>query len=216
MKILKKALRLLLTVTGLFLLWQILIRVARKKFHFPAPAFIGRFLDSDLRRKFQPADQIIRRSGIKPGMTVLEIGCGSGAYTTAIAKAVGNQGKVYALDIQPDMLLLLQQKLALPENIKITNVELVNRSAYDLPFANDSIDLVYMITVLQEIPDKQRTLKEVKRVLKPGGLLAVSEWLVDPDYPLPTTTAMDGQKAGLKLHRLEGSLWTYTIVFRKD
>lgn len=93
-----------LTILGIFLVWQIVIRVFRKKFHFPAPVFIGRFLDSDIRRKLQPPNKLIERSGIKQGMRVLEVGCGSGAFVTFVARAVGKTGKVFALDIQPEML----------------------------------------------------------------------------------------------------------------
>ena len=90
----------LLTILGVFTLWQIVIRIARKVWHFPAPAFIGYFLDSDLRRAMQPPEQIIERSGVRAGMKVLEIGCGSGGYTTFVARAVGPEGEVAALDIQ--------------------------------------------------------------------------------------------------------------------
>ena len=64
------------------------------------------------------------------------------------------------------------------------NITLHEASAYDLPFEDGTLDLVYMITVFQEIPDRDRTLAEVLRVLKPGGLLAITEWVFDPDYPL--------------------------------
>ena len=155
------ALKVILIVLGAFLLYQVLIRINRKFHHFPAPAFIGRFLDSDLRRWLQPPDKMIERSGIKPGMTVLDLGCGSGAFTTFMARKVGEEGKVYAVDIQPAMLQQLERKLAKIENQDIRNIELKLASAYDLPFEDESLDLVYMITVLQEIPDKGRALREI-------------------------------------------------------
>jgi len=181
-------LKIILIVLGAIFLWLALIRIIRKLYHFPAPAFIGRFLDSDLRRWLQPPDKMIERSGIKPAMTVMEFGCGSGAFTLFIARVVGEQGKVYAADIQPAMLQQLERKLSKTGNQDITNLELRQASAYDLPFADESLDLVCMITVLQEIPDRGRALREVGRVLKSGGVLAVTEFLPDPDYPLPSTT----------------------------
>ena len=202
-------------ILGLFALWQVLIRVFRKLFHFPAPAFIGSFLDSNYRRKLQPPEKIIRRSGIRKGMRVLEVGCGSGAYTTFVARAVGREGRVYALDIQPEMLQQLESKLARPENEDIRNVELVNSSAYELPFDDDSLDLVYMVTVLQEIPDRSKALQQVRRVLKPGGILSVTEWLPDPDYPWKSTTIKIGREAGLVLDEAPGNFWHYTVRFRK-
>jgi len=204
-----------IVILGLLLLHQVVMRIVRKLVHFPAPAFIGRGLDSNFRRKLQPPDKLIQRSGIRKGMHVLEVGCGSGAYTTFVARVVGGGGKVYALDIQPEMLKQLESKLAKPENEDIKNIELVNSSAYELPFDDDSLDLVYMVTVLQEIPDRNKTLQQVRRVLKPGGILSVTEWLPDPDYPWKSTTIKIGREAGLVVDEAPGNFWHYTVRFRK-
>ena len=207
--------KVVLLFLGFLFLWLTLARILRKIFHFPAPAFIGVFLDSELRRKIQPPDQLIQRSGIKPGQRVLEIGCGSGAFTTFVARAVGPDGVVEALDIQPAMLAQLKKKLNLPENRDIQNINLHEASAYKLPFENESLDLAYMITVLAEIPDQEKALAEVYRILRPGGILAVSEFLPDPDYPLRVTTARRGEKAGFEVEGIYGNLWTYTVRFQK-
>ena len=198
-----------------FLVFQLLIRLVRRYYKFPAPAFIGAFLDSDLRRRLQSPAAIIERSGIDTGMRVLEVGCGNGGFTTAVARMVGEYGTVFALDIQAEMLEKLQQKLNRPENQDIKNITLLHESAYGLPFVNGSLDLVYMVTVFQEVPDKQKALVEIKRVLKPGGFLAISEFLPDPDYPWISTTARMGLKAGLIIDRIEGNLWNYTVRFKK-
>ena len=205
----------LIVILGLIFIHQVVFRIVRKWAYFPAPAFIGRGLDSDFRRRLQPPDKLVQRSGIKDGMHVLEIGCGSGAYTTFVARAVGGEGKVYALDIQPEMLQQLENKLAKPENKDIKNIELVNSSAYDLPFDDSSLDLAYMVTVFQEIPDRSRALQQVRRVLKPGGILAVTEWLPDPDYPWKSTTIKMGREAGFVLDEAPGNIWHYTVRFRK-
>lgn len=206
---------LLIIILGLFVLHQLILRIARKFFHSPAPSFIGRALDSNFRRILQPPDKVTQRSGIKEGMHVLEVGCGSGAFTTFAARAVGEKGKVYALDIQPKMLKQLENKLTKPKNKDIKNIELIKGSAHDLPFDKNSFDLVYMITVLQEIPDQNKALQEIKRVLKPGGILAVTEFLPDPDYPLKSTTIKIGRETGFVLNEASGNLWNYTVRFRK-
>jgi len=138
------ALRIILIVLGAILLYQALIRIFRKLWHFPAPAFIGRFLDSNYRRWLQPPDKMIERSGIKPGMAVLDLGCGSGAFTPFVARVVGEQGKLYAVDIQPAMLKQLERKLAKAENQDIKNIGLKQASAYQLPFEDGALDLVYI------------------------------------------------------------------------
>jgi len=209
------ALKIVLIVLGAILLYQVLIRIVRKFWHFPAPAFIGKFLDSDLRRRWQPPDKLIERSGIKPGMAVMDLGCGSGAFTTCVARAVGEQGKVYAVDIQPEMLRQLEHKLSRPEYQDITNIEPRQASAYQLPFEDGALDLAYLVTVLQEIPDRGRALREIMRVLKPGGTLAVTELLPDPDYPLRPTTIKICQRQGFILDDSTGNLWNYTVRFTK-
>lgn len=208
--------KVLLIIASVFVLYQIIIRVLAKLFlHFPAPAFTGHFLDSNFRRKLQPPNKVIPHSGIKEGMKVLEVGCGSGAFTTFAARVVGEKGKIYALDIQPEMLNQLQRKLSKPENQDIKNIELVSASAYKLPFENDFFDLVYMITVLPEIPDQNRALQETKRVLKPGGILAVTEFLPDPHYPLKSTVIKRGKEAGFVLDGTSGNFWNYIVRFKK-
>ena len=207
------AIYILLIALACIILWLILVRLIRRFAKFPAPAFIGRFLDSGLRRRLQPPDRIIADSAIRTGMKILEVGCGSGAFTIAAARAAGLEGQVYALDIEERMLKQLERKLASPENSDIRNIELLNKSAYELPFKDCSLDLIFMVTVFQEIPDKQRALKEAQRVLKPSGILAISEWLPDPDYPWKSTTVRQVEKAGFKIEGFSGNLWSYTVRF---
>ena len=209
------ALKILLTVLGTIIFLLIIIRIGRKFIHFPAPYFIGRFLDSNHRRRLQPPDKIIQASGIKKGITALEIGCGSGAFTTFIARAVGSNGMVYALDIQPKMLEQLKNKLKRAENKDIKNIKPVLASAYALPFDDNSLDLVYMVSVFQEIPDKNKTLKEIKRVLKSGGILFISELFIDPDYPFRSTTIKQGEQGGFDFDGVSGNFWNYTVRFLK-
>jgi len=211
----KTILIIILCILAFPILWVTLAKIVRKLWHFPAPAFIGHLLDSGYRRRIQPPGQLIERSGVKKGMQVLDLGCGSGAFTPFIARTVGQKGKVYALDIQTDMLKQLERKLARPGNKDIKNIKLIEGNAYELPFDNGSIDLVNMITVLQEIPDRNRALAEVKRVLKPGGLFAVTELFPDPDYPWKSTTIKLGEAAGFVVDKVGGNFFNYTVRFRK-
>ena len=201
--------------SGFAFLWLTLAKVVRRLFRFPAPAFIGFALDSGFRRMLQPPTAILERSGIESGMRVLELGCGSGAYTTFVARTVGERGEVAALDLHPAMLAQLDRKLTWTENDDIDNVRLCGASAHELPFGDASFDLVTMITVLPEIPDQGRALGEVRRVLRPGGILAVTEFLPDPDYPLRSTTVRRGEGAGFEVEGVYGNLWTYTVRFRR-
>jgi ubiquinone/menaquinone biosynthesis C-methylase UbiE len=205
----------ILGILAFIILWQIFLRLIRRFVKFPAPAFMGGLLDSGLRKRMEPPARVIAGSGIKPGMQVLEIGCGPGTFTLDAARAAAEKGKVYALDIQEDMLKQLQRKLSLPENYDIKNIEFLNNSAYELPLEDNSLDLVFMVTVFQEIPDKQRALSEFKRVLKPSAILAISEWIVDPDYPWTSTTRRMAERGGFVYDGFSGNRWNYTVRFRK-
>lgn len=212
---LKIVLIVILCILAFLILWLSLAKLVRKMFRFPAPAFIGRLLDSGYRRRIQPPSQLIERSGIKRGMQVLDLGCGSGAFTPFIARTVGEKGKMYAFDIQPDMLKQLERKLSKAENKDIKNIKLIEGNAYKLPFDNNSLDLVNMVTVLQEIPDRNKALHEVKRVLRPGGLFAVTELFPDPDYPWKSTTIKLGEAAGFVVDKVIGDFFNYTVRFKK-
>jgi ubiquinone/menaquinone biosynthesis C-methylase UbiE len=213
--VLKTILIVILCILALPIFWVTVAKVVRKLWHFPAPASIGRLLDSGYRRRIQPPSQLIERSGIKKGMKVLDLGCGSGAFTPFIARTVGDKGKVYAFDIQEDMLKQLERKLAKPENSDIKNIKLIEGNAYELPFGNASLDLVNMVTVLQEIPDRNKALHEVNRVLKPGGIFAVTELFPDPDYPWKTTTIKLGVAVGFMVDKVAGNFFNYTVRFKK-
>ena len=202
-------------ILGAIFLFLGLPRIIDKRHRSPAPPFVGRFLDSSIRRWVQPPDKIIERSGIKQGMTVLDLGCGSGAFTTLLARAVGEPGKVYAVDIQPGMLQQLERKLAKAENQDIRNVEIKQASAYDLPFEDGSLDLVFMAAALQEIYDRDRALREVRRVLKPDGILAVTEFIPDTDYPRRSATINLCRQEEFVLDDNLGNFWNYTVRLRK-
>lgn len=154
---------------------------------------------------------MIKRSGIKEGNIVLEIGCGSGAFTVDAAKTIGDKGLLYAIDIQDVLLEQVRDKTKALNNVKI-----MKASAHELPFEDKYFDLVFMVTVLQEIQDKNKALSEIKRVLKMGGKIAVTEWLVDPDYSLKSTTKKYLIDAGFSKIEASGNIWQYTIIGTKQ
>jgi len=202
-------------IAGGLTLYLAVIFLVKRLRPFPAPAFIGGFLDSKLRRRVQSPAKLMERSGVGPDMAVLDFGCGSGAFTTFLARAVGEWGAVYALDIQAAMLTRLRRKLDREENRDIRNVALVRAGAYALPFPDGLIDLVYMVAVLQEIPDRSRALREAIRVLRAGGILAVTEALPDPDYVRAAATIDVCQREGFVLELKSGGWRDYTVRLRK-
>ena len=197
----------LLRLLALFVLLQVLLRLGKRLVVLPAPAFMGPLLNSRWRRRLQPPSQVLARSGVAPGARALEVGCGSGAYLLQAARRVGPGGLAVGADLQAGM--VRQVRKANPD------MPLVQSDAAALPFADGSFDVVYLVTVLPETPDPVATLREAARVGRPGGLIAVSELLPDPDYPTRRTTARWGRQAGLAVEAVLGNLWTYTVRFRR-
>jgi len=109
--------------------------------------------------------------GVRPGATVLELGPGNGYFSIDAGRLLGRGGRLICLDIQPPMLTDLRGRLAAAG---VTNAHPVLGDAHHLPLADDSVDAAFLVTVLGEIPDRQQGLAELRRVLKPGGLLLVA------------------------------------------
>jgi ubiquinone/menaquinone biosynthesis C-methylase UbiE len=207
--------RILLAAVAVFVVGQIVLRLLCKWLRFPAPAWFGAVLNSRLRAFLQPPAKVVERSGIRPGMRVLEIGCGSGAITGPAATAVGGSGSVFALDLQSGMLLQLRRKLRRTGHVDAAHVSAIRAQATALPIQPGCMDLVFMVTVLQEIRDRDATLADVHRVLRSGGVLAVTESLPDPDYPLKSTTVALCSRAGFALEAVDGSFCNYTARFMR-
>jgi ubiquinone/menaquinone biosynthesis C-methylase UbiE len=200
-----------------YLVYAIISRILLRVFNYapPVSASQSNVLDSRLRMIIQPPETILKRSGISSGMRLLDVGCGSGPYTIFMARAVGKDGLVYALDIQKDMLAKLEDKLALPQNKDIINVHPILADAANLPLEDNSLDLALIVSVTREFPDGHKVFKDIKRVLKPNGLLAVSEILIDMDYITRSEMSKLGVAAGFEIAETKGNLWSYTMKFKK-
>jgi len=177
------------------------------------PELLANLIDNPLRRKIQPPSEMPVRHGIKPGMTVLEVGPGNGRYTLETARQVGNTGKVIAIDIEPKM---IERVLKRAQQEGVTNLEAKVADVYKLPFPDNKFDAIDMITVIGEIPNPERAMKEFHRVLKSSGTLAFSELLPDPDYPLEKTLIRLASKTQFRLRNRMGNFFAYTIVFEKQ
>lgn len=200
---------------GYFLLFLLslhtFVRVVRKFYKFPVPHYLVPFIDNRLRRNFyQPLEDTPIRHGVQPGMQVLEIGPGRGSYSIATAKRLGPEGKLTTIDIEPQIIGNLKARL---EKENISNIEARVEDVYALPFEDQHFDLIYMITVIGEIPDPARAIGELHRVLKHEGTLVFSELLPDPDYPLCRTLTRWAGQGGFKLKKKIGGFFYYTAIF---
>jgi ubiquinone/menaquinone biosynthesis C-methylase UbiE len=209
-------LTILLGIVAILIAWflfvEIVVRLIRRFIHFPIPALVARLIDNPVRRRIQPPAKVVDWIGIQEGMCVLEVGPGPGTFTIEAAKRVGDRGRVFAIDIQPAVVSQLDGRL---QREGITNVTTKVASAYDLPFPDRFFDRAYMIAVLAEIPDKKKALLEIRRVLKDDGLLAVGEFLPDPDYPRRKTVIHWCKDADLELADEYGGILHYVLTFGK-
>ena len=117
-------------------------------------------------------------------MTVLELGPGNGYFSIEAARLLGSDGRLVCLDIQRPMLTDLRDRLA---GAGVANAHPVLGDAHRLPLADASVDVAFLVTVLGEIPDRPQGLAELRRVLKPGGTLSITEHLTDADYQFEDT-----------------------------
>ena len=207
---------LLYAVIGLPLLLlslHTIVRIVRYFHKFPMPEFAANIIDNPFRRRIQPPGETPIRHGIEPGMTVLEVGPGNGTYTVAAARRVGESGKVITVDIEPKMIERVKRR-AQAEGVE--NIEARVADVFDLPFEDGYFDLVYMITVIGEIPTPERAMREFHRVLSPKGTLVFSELIMDPDYPRAVTLDRMAESAGFRLKQKIGNFVYYTLIFGKS
>lgn len=143
---------------------------------------------------------------------MVEIGPGKGSYTIDVAKRVLTDGKVYAVDIQNTVIDNLRKKV---KREGVTNVFPIVDDAYNLSFEDGSVNRVFAIACLPEIPDPVRVLREAHRILREDGLVCLSELLPDPDYPRRKTEIGWAEKAGFELDEMFGNWFIYQLNFRK-
>jgi ubiquinone/menaquinone biosynthesis C-methylase UbiE len=173
---------------------------------------MANLIDNPLRRRIQSPDELASHHGISEGMTVLEIGPGNGTYTLAAARRLGDHGRLYTIDIEPRMIERVNARIQ-TENIK--NIDAKVADVFCLPFEAGFFDLVYMITVIGEIPTPEKAFREFYRVLKPGGTLAFSELFTDPDYMRAETLIRKVTPAGFNFNEKIGSFFNYTLRFER-
>jgi SAM-dependent methyltransferase len=147
----------------------------------------------------------------RPGERVLEIGLGTGYYTLEIAEWVGPEGRVEIFDIQQEF---LDHTMRRAGERGVQNVVPTQGDATGMPYEDDSMDAVVLTSVLGEIPDPAAALREIARVLRPGGRLVVGE-LFPPDPHFTTFGSLQVQcgDAGLRFEDRSGYWFGYFARF---
>lgn len=211
MRSLSRFIKLLLGLLGLFVVAQAVMRLVRRLYPFPVPPSVTRLLGGPVREWAQPRTSTLQAMGLAPGMSVLEVGPGSGFLTVEVARCIGPEGRLSAVDIEPQMVAQVKERVK-AEGLQNVDVRLAN--ALSLPHPSGTFDLVFLVTVLGGIGDKGRLMRELRRVLKKDGRLSVTEAVADADYMLMAEVVGWANTAGFELVEEHGNAIMYTLNFR--
>jgi precorrin-6B methylase 2 len=179
------------------------------------------WLERPERTREERPELVLAALELAPGMKVADVGAGTGFYSWRIAERVGESGRVYAVEVQPQMLDFLGRQMA---SRGIKNVEPVLGTAADPRLAPDSLDLALMVDVYHELEFPYEMLARLTDALKPGGRIVFVEYRGEdaavPIKPLHKMTEAQVRKEA-ELHPLvwERTVttlpWQHVVVFRK-
>jgi SAM-dependent methyltransferase len=180
------------------------------------------WLERSERDSEEEPENALDALGTLTGMTVADVGAGSGYFTVRLASRVGPKGRVYANDLQPEMLRMLAARLA---RERISNVTLVQGAVDDPRLASSSLDLILLVDVYHEFAEPQKMLRAMRSALKPGGRLVLLEYRKeDPDVPIRFEHKMSVAEAKMELEaeafeltKVDGRLpRQHILIFEKN
>ena len=180
----------------------------------------ARWLERPEREAEEAPTKAVAALNLQPGQIVADIGAGSGYYTMLLSSAVGPRGRVYATDIQPEMLALIEKRIG---EKGVSNVELVRGTATGSGLPDGIIDLALMVDVYHELAQPQAFLQSLKRAIAPGGRLVLIEFRKEsPWVPIREEHKMSIRDARMELeaegYRFDRVIdvlpWQHILVFR--
>jgi len=183
--------------------------------HAVCPWWLGYLLASGLRRLVQDPAAILRPY-VAEGMVVFEPGPRMGFFTLELARRVGPQGKVVAVDVQPRMVSELRRRAAEAGLAGRIDARLGPGAGMGVGDLKGRVDFVLAFGVVHELPDRDRFFAEAAEALKPGGLLLLAE----PSFNIPErefAAAVEAARAcGLHAESRPAIRWTRSAVLRKE
>lgn len=192
-------------------------RIATTMHYLGAP-----WLVRESRQREEDCETMLAALNVQLGQTVCDMGCGNGFYTLPLAKLVGEGGKVVAVDIQREMLLLLKDRAA-AENVG--NIELVHGTVVDPQLKPGTVDLVLMVDVYHEFSHPEQMLQAIRTSLKPGGRVALVEFRAeDRSVPIKKLHKMSKKQIlkefepnGFQLvEEFDKLPWQHLMFFERD
>lgn len=184
------------------------------KFNYMAkfPSFLSFVLDNPIRAFFTDRKNLIEKTGIREGMTILEVGCGNGFFTPYLSKAVGKDGKIIAIDLQKEMIEKLRGKI---KREGLNHMETIIGDIGEINLLQTSIDFIFIYYCYHELEDKNGAVKKFKDVLKEQGSLFIAEPKFEVKLKRKEKMKKLLQSEGFILSEEWASLFSYYLRFKK-
>ncbi len=158
------------------------------------------------------SDHVVRQLALPRGARVMDVGCGPGRVTIPLARAVGPDGEVLALDVQAAMLSRVADRAA---KEGLANVRPIHSDVRSASIENGSLDAAVMVMALGEVPERTSVFPFIFVTLKPGGRLLVAESIFDPHFVSRTKVRAQAAAAGFVVRAYAGNIFGYSLVFEK-
>ncbi len=197
---------------GLFLIIFLAWRFASRRQSLPCPTWLRWLLENPFTEGVNIRTTLFRLD-LKPGMRVLDAGCGTGRLAIPIAKGVGPEGGVTAVDIQPGMLEIAKKRA---KAANLDNIRFLQAGIGEGRLERNAYDRAVLVTVLGEIPKRQAAMKEIADALKSGGFLSVTEIIFDPHFQRRSTVRKLAGDAGLQEKECFGNAFAFTMNLVKS
>ena len=175
-----------------------------------------------LREEEEKTSEMIMELKLKPGISVADIGSGNGYHTLMMAKIIGEKGQAYAVDIQPEMLIMLEERA---KKAGMENIKLIENRFWDADLPEKSVDFVLMADVYHEFSHPQQMLSSIKKSLKQDGVVCLLEFKSeDPKVPIKPEHKMSKAQVikemssnGFVLSRSYDKLpWQHLLFFKSN
>jgi len=181
------------------------------------------WLERPEREKEEQPKKLLKALKIEPGMHVADIGAGSGYHVFRMAPLVGDKGKVFAVDVQKEMIALVEGK-AKKHDVK--NVKAILSTEKDPKLPENAVDLIIMVDVYHELEFPYEMMEKMVASLKPGGRIAFVEFrLEDPKVPIKLVHKMTERQVMKEMAEFETAMehaktvktlpWQHIVIFKK-
>ena len=180
------------------------------------------WLVRESREREEDCSTLLKILKLKPGQVVCDMGCGNGFYTIKIAKLVGSEGRVLAVDIQEEMLVMLKKAARMAE---VNNIEPILGTFVDPKLPDGKMDMVLLVDVYHEFSNPEEMLRAIRKSLKPDGRMVQVEFRTeDPKVPIKPEHKMSKAQIlkeiipiGFKLvDQFDGLPWQHVMFFQRD